>query len=83
MTSRLVSKVWISWRPEWASHIDGRYTEREVSEDGLPEEQRVEAKCNTCGAEWKIGCTSGSVRQHIQKFAFIHTHTDPLHVVKK
>lgn len=68
---------WISWRPDWAPWIDGRYTEREVRPDGLPEEQRVEMFCTQCKATWKIGCTSGSVRQHISKFAFVHTHHDP------
>jgi hypothetical protein len=70
--------TWISWHPEWAPHIEGRYTERETREDGLAEAQKVEMKCNTCGAVWNTWCSSGSVRGHISKFAFIHTHKDPL-----
>jgi hypothetical protein len=69
---------WISWRPDWAPHIDGRYTERETNEKGLGEAQKVEMTCNTCGASWQTWCASGAVRGHISKFAFVHTHADPL-----
>ncbi len=76
-------KKWIEWSPPWALHVKGKYTEREVRPDGLPEEQRVVMHCTVCGDAWQTGCTSGSVRQHIQRFAFVHIHRDALAVPAK
>jgi putative heme iron utilization protein len=74
---------WIEWRPTWADHILGKYTERVADEEtGLPEAQRVVVECTQCKAIWKTWCSSGSVRQHIQRFAFLHTHKDPFEVPK-
>jgi len=74
-----MSDTWESWRPDWAPLVEGRYTKRIFDEEtGLPDEQRIEMLCTRCGATWKIGCTSGLVRQHINNFAKSHTHIDPL-----
>lgn len=66
------------YRPSWAPHVDGSYTRRVVDEDGLPEEQRVHARCEKCGAEFRTTCQSGQVRLHVAKFARVHLHADPL-----
>lgn len=69
---------WAEWSPAHAPHVKGRYTERTFDEDGLPEEQSVEARCETCKAEWKGKCLTGNVRGHIAKFGVVHAHRDPL-----
>jgi len=72
--------VWIEWRPDHAPHVLGRYTERVVDDQGLPEPQQVTAECEWpgCGARWKTTCSSGSVRTHIARFGALHLHRDPL-----
>lgn len=67
-----------SYRPSWATHIDGSYTERTVDDDGMPEPQQVFCKCEVCGHQWQTKCSSGLVRQHISTFARVHLHRDPL-----
>ena len=61
--------TWPSWI---ASHISGRYTERDPLDD-IPE-QKVEAHCTECGTTFKYTCASGAVRVHIEKFAREHAH---------
>lgn len=70
---------WEEWSPEYAPHVRGRYTER-VWDPVLRahEEQRVEARCEVCGQEWKGWCTSGHVRDKVATFARLHLHRDPL-----
>ena len=67
------------WSPDWAKHVIGRFTHREYDPmTGLPEPQKVEIKCSVCGAEWKLECSSGHVRDHVNRFAGVHLHRDPL-----
>lgn len=71
--------VWEEWRPDWAKHVLGRFTRRTVDPDTrLPEPQKVEIKCEQCGATWQVQCSSGLVRNHINNFAKSHAHRDPL-----
>lgn len=69
---------WVEWSPQSAPHVKGRYTRRTFDEDGQPEEQRWEARCETCGGSHQGGCMSGNVRSHIARFAAQHLHRDPL-----
>ena len=56
------------YRPPWAAHVEGRYSERD--EDG---EQKWSARCGRCGAEWPTSrCTSGMVKRKISWFAQDH-----------
>jgi hypothetical protein len=71
-------KRWLEYSPAWAPHVKGRFQERDVDEDGLPDEAPVEARCETCGATFKRRCSSGLMRQHIAKFALVHLHRGPL-----
>lgn len=71
---------WIDWSPEQAPHVRGRYQARVWNaEEGMHEEQRVEATCSFagCGAVFKRACTSGRVRELITTFATVHLHRDP------
>ncbi|GAC1459817.1 MAG: hypothetical protein PVSMB8_15250 [Vulcanimicrobiaceae bacterium] len=72
-----------TYTPAWATHVTGKYTERTINADGMPEEQRIEATCSTCGATWKGGCLTGMVREHIARFAYVHLHRDPLEDAKE
>lgn len=69
-------KTWVEWSPQWAPHVKGRYTLREVNSDGMPEEQHVEMICEKCKATWQTRCSTGIVRAHIQRFAVQHTHKE-------
>lgn len=72
---------WEAWSPDWAPHVVGRYTKRTFdAETQLPEPQKVEIRCTFpgCNAEWKLDCSSGLVRDHVNNFAKSHTHRDPL-----
>lgn len=78
------SKQWIQWSPKWAPHVKGRYTKRERDPaNGMCEPQHVHMVCahrgeggKLCGASWQTICASGQVRNHINRFAKQHTHTD-------
>lgn len=73
-------KTWVSWNPEWAPHVQGRYHRERVVDiaTGMPEAQRVECMCTVCGAKWQTDCTSGATRSHISRFAGVHLHRDAL-----
>jgi hypothetical protein len=64
--------AWVKYSPAFAAHVRGRYTARVADEDGIPEEQKVEARCFTCDAPFKRTCSSGLVTQHIDRFARVH-----------
>lgn len=69
---------WEPYDPSFAPHVKGRYTARVFDQElGMYEEQIVEAVCETCKATFRRACSSGLVRQHITRFASVHTHTDP------
>jgi hypothetical protein len=78
MSDRPVPRV--DWVPSFApAHIHGWYDERQYdAEDGLPETQAWGATCDVCRHEHKGQCDSGRVRQHIQRFALVHLHSDPM-----
>lgn len=69
---------WVEWTPANNPLIRGRYTRRTFDEDGLAEEQRVEASCSRCGATWQGRCLSGQVRSHIARFSVVHLHRDTM-----
>jgi hypothetical protein len=71
---------WVEWRPKFAPHVKGEYTDREIDpETHMPLEQKYKIVCENCGATWgPLGCSSGMVRQHISRFALGHIHRDPL-----
>lgn len=81
-----MADVWELWAPAWAvlygnALVWARYTRREWdAEAGMHQEQRIEARCFACGAEWRGGCSSGHVRDKIARFARVHLmlHVDPL-----
>lgn len=75
-------ETWSEWRPQHAPHVVGRWTQRVFDDDGMPEEQRVEIRCEHpgCGAEFKRACISGLVQQHVQRFAIAHLHRDVFYV---
>lgn len=68
----------VEWVPQFAAHVVGWYDERRFDEDGLPETQAWGAKCSVCNHEHKGQCDSGRVREHIQRFALVHLHNDPM-----
>ncbi len=64
-------------RPPFANHVVAVYDfPRTFNEDGLPNPQEIDLKCEKCGATWKTMCTSGAVRSHIMNFAVVHVHKD-------
>lgn len=67
---------WIEWRPKYAPHVIGRYTERQIDpETHQPIEQRYSVECEKCGDKWgPTHCTSGLVRSKIANFATVHAH---------
>lgn len=65
---------WSTWVPDHAPHVMGRWTQRVIGDDGMPEPQRVEIKCAKCAAEYKTTCSSGRVQEHIQRFSIVHLH---------
>jgi hypothetical protein len=73
-------KAWVPYRPKWAPHVAGSYTEREFD----PEERRYlpqqwQASCEVCRAQHgPVWCESGLVRDHVSTFALAHLHRDPL-----
>ena len=74
--------TWSEWRPPYAPHVLGRWTQRVFDDDGLPEEQKVVVRCEFpgCGGVFERACTSGLVQQHVQRFAIVHLHRDVLYV---
>lgn len=70
----------IDYSPPWALHVLGQYTKPEQDEDGNLQEQSVFAKCSICNVDMQRKCSSGAVRMHINRFAFVHLHRHPLGV---
>ncbi len=68
---------WEDFRPQFAPHVLGRYEQRQY-EDGMPLTQHWTALCERCGAAHQGACDSGQVRKHIQRFALVHLHADPM-----
>lgn len=69
----------IQWSPQFAPHVKGWYEQRQYDQEtGLPETQRWGAECAICGTKWQGSCDSGQVRKHIQRFAIVHLHRDPM-----
>jgi len=67
------------YRPDFAPHVMGEIEPRSWDqEDGRWEDQRVEARCEKCGATLRAVCRSGKPRQWVVKFALVHLHRDPL-----
>jgi len=76
-------KQWIPFVPTFAPHVEGQYTRREYDDEtGLPEPQLWKVVCKKCGGTWQGECHSGQVRVHINRFAVVHVHRDPLEAVK-
>lgn len=65
-------ETWTEWSPASVPHVKGRWTQRVIDTDGLPEEQMIEATCTGCGAVFKRTCTSGLVKSHVLRFAHVH-----------
>jgi hypothetical protein len=70
----------IAYRPRWAGeHVTGWFTPREVNQEGEVSDQMVGAACARCGAVYgPVVCTSGLVRDKIDKFALVHAHRNPM-----
>lgn len=66
-----------AWSPDWATHVRGQWTERTVTDDGYPEPQDVVMYCSICEGTYQTKCTTGSVKQHVLRFARVHLHADP------
>ena len=79
----MMPKKWVAHTVPFAPNVTGRFTERTFDEDGIPEEQDVEATCSNCGAVFKRKCTSGMVRQLIHTFATVHLHRHCLSAIPK
>jgi hypothetical protein len=62
------------YSPLWAPHVKGRYSAVELDPEGKREPQRVVARCEVCGAEYRNVCMQGMPRQHISRFAQVHSH---------
>lgn len=76
--ARAGGAVWVEFRPEWAPHVNGRYARRTFDpETGQADDQAWTAHCTKCGQSWQGKCSSGQVKQHIQRFARVHLHRDP------
>lgn len=68
-----------TWSPSWAPHITGTYDVRTYDpETGVPDEQRVDIRCGSCGSTHRVVCRTGHVREHVATFARVHAHRDPL-----
>lgn len=68
----------LEYRPNWASHVVGRYPARSYDEDGEADPQLVKMECEKCGATYQVKCTSGNTRIHVLHFAKVHYHGDAL-----
>lgn len=73
----MTAEIWSPpWSPDWCKHVSGKWTARVVDEDGLPEPQKVHVACSQCGAEYNTVCSTGSVKTHITRFAYVHIHKE-------
>lgn len=67
----MADRRWVDYSPKWAPTVHGRYEAREYGPGG-PEPQKVEMRCDLCGASWQTTCDSGMVRGWIDRFASQH-----------
>jgi len=67
-----ISKI-EEYRPKWAEHVLGKIWPRD--DDGV---QVIEMFCEKCNAYFRATCTSGRVRTHVNNYALVHVHRDPM-----
>jgi len=67
------------WRPDFAKHVVGSWNRRTFDDDGLPEEQTIEMRCDHCGTTAQRKCASGLPMSHVQRFTVVHLHRDALY----
>lgn len=69
----------LSFRPPFAPHVEGVYDERRYDPEARAwEEQKIEITCEVCSTVHKVTCTTGLAREHVNRFARVHVHRDPL-----
>lgn len=79
MMSNEPKKDWVgTFSPPWASHVQGKWTAREHNDQGLPLPQDVYVRCSKCDQDYRTTCTTGSVKTHVLRFAWLHLHRDPM-----
>ena len=69
-----MDKTRVEFSPTWAPHVKGWHTLRD--EDGVAHWGATCAHCKATAGP--VACTSGLLRQHINKFALAHVHRAPL-----
>ena len=69
------------FRPQWAPHVVGTFAPPEFDRvRGVYEDLKVKLYCESCGGRAVATCNSGQPREHVNKFALVHLHRDPLKV---
>lgn len=64
----------VEYRPAWNRNVVGLVA-RTNPEPG--ETELVKFRCEVCGQRGAVQCHSGAYRQHVDRFARQHVHTDP------
>ncbi|HEY2516979.1 MAG TPA: hypothetical protein VGI39_39175 [Polyangiaceae bacterium] len=65
------------WSPTWAPHVTTSYAEETDPETGEREPQRIVARCENCGTDFRCKCPSGRAEQRVIAFAFLHRDCPP------
>jgi hypothetical protein len=74
----LPASGWAVWNHPRVAHVHGRHELRslDLATNKSPP-QKVMCCCTHCGATWQTLCDTGRVREHISRFAFIHSACRP------
>ncbi len=59
----------IAWVPQWAQ---GKVIGEHTAFDPEEPEQKIRARCLTCGEDFQRTCYSGNARAWISHFAVVH-----------
>ena len=67
------------YRPPFAKHVVGTIEKPETDpKTKFPEDQKIVMLCEKCKDKIQRTCSTGHTHGHVQRFAILHLHRDPL-----
>jgi len=65
----------MEWAPKWVPHAKGTWPDPVAGEP-----LDVQLRCDVCGQTHRVQCLQNNPRAHVQRWALVHLHRDPLKV---
>ena len=66
----------MQWAPRWALHAIGSWEAPSPDDEGAP--LQIKLVCLVCSQTHHVECLQRMPRMHVQKWALVHLHRNPL-----